>query len=80
MNSEKIIKKELDYFNEHYQEIFDKYSQKWIVIKNNEVIFSGKDKDKVLENTLKNHEIGTFLFKRVLPQEQYEKRFFSRVF
>lgn len=80
MSNEEIIKKELNYFNDHYMEIFDKHKQEWIAIKDGVVICHGKDKNNVLERTLKKYELGTFLFKQVLPKEQYEQRFFSRVF
>lgn len=50
--------------------IFQDYGRQWVII---------KDKNAVLGDTLKTHEMGTFLFWRVVPEKESVQRFFSGV-
>ncbi|MEE8483150.1 MAG: DUF5678 domain-containing protein [Nitrospinota bacterium] len=77
---EKILEKEFKYYIAHQDELVAKYKGKYIVIKGESVIGSYDDEIKALEQTSKNHELGTFLVQKCEPgKENYTQSFHSRV-
>lgn len=61
----KNLEKDFKFFLDNLKELNEKYNNKFIVIKNCEVLCSYDDYATALESTIKEHEIGTFLIQRV---------------
>lgn len=75
-----MLEKEFKYFIDNQAELVKKYLGKYIVIKNQKVIGSYITTIEALENSLKDHERGTFLIQHCLPgTDSYTQTFHSRV-
>lgn len=74
------LKKEFEYYLEHQDELVEKYQGKFIVIKDNAVIGQYESELEAVEETSKQHEMGTFLVQKCEPgSESYSYTFHSRV-
>lgn len=76
-----MLEKEYDYFLSHKDTLFANYFNRVIVIKDQEVIGDYDTKEEALRETIKKHELGTFLIQEI-SQEELENppRFYSRVY
>ncbi len=76
-----MLEKEFKYFQEHEKELLEKYLNKFIVIIGNEVIASYDSKEEALKETIKSHELGTFLIHYISKNSHnHIERFTSRVY
>ena len=74
------LKKELEYYIEHQDELVGKYNGKFIVIKNCNVIGSYNSALEAIEKTKQNHKLGTFIVQKCEPgKESYTQTYHSRV-
>ncbi len=74
------LEKDFEYYLEHQDELVRKYNGKYVVIKNQEVLDAYDDIETAVNETAKNHELGTFLVQRCSPgKEDYTQTFHSRV-
>lgn len=75
-----MLKQEFEYFLAHKDELVKKYLNKYLVIKDQQVIGSYDDQQTAYFETQKTHEIGTFLIQLASPDEAaYTQTFRSRV-
>ena len=51
---------DLDYFIEHYKEIFDEYGPCFVVLKNQRIINTYPTFSEAYHETIKNEKLGTF--------------------
>lgn len=71
---------EFRYYLAHQSEFVDKYSGKFVVIKNDTLLGVYDDEIQAVAETRKNEEMGTFLVQLVTPgEEAYTQTFHSRV-
>ena len=71
---------EFEYYLEHQDELVEKYRGKFIVIKGTSVIGQYDSDIEAVEETSKQHELGTFLVQKCEPgSESYTYTFHSRV-
>lgn len=77
---EKKLEKEFNYYLENQSDLLKKHEGKFLVIKGTEVIGTYDTELKALEETAKEHEIGTFLIQHCTPgAENYTQTYHSRV-
>ena len=75
-----ILEKEFNYYLQHQEELIRKYKDKFIVIKGNAVIGAYESDLEAVEETSKQHELGTFLVQKCEPgSESYTYTYHSRV-
>ena len=76
-----MLEKEYDYFLNNKDKLFANYHDRVIVIKEEEVIGDYDTKEEAYRETVKEHELGTFLIQEMSQEEMYDiKRFYSRVY
>lgn len=74
------LEEEFQYYIEHQDELVEKYGGKVIVIKNREVIGEYDSDLEAINETTKQHELGTFLVQKCEPgSDSYTQTFHSRV-
>jgi hypothetical protein len=74
------LKKELEYYLTHQDELVGKYNGKYIVIKGGVVLGAYDDVRTAVDDTAKTHKMGTFLVQRCSPgSKDYTATFRSRV-
>ena len=74
------LEKEFNYYLSHQDELVEKYNGKFIVIKGCVVIGSYDSELEAIENTAKEHELGTFLVQKCEPGNQsYTQTYHSRI-
>jgi len=71
--------KEFEYYLEHKEQLVKQYKDKFVVIKDGEVIGSYTTREEAVEITSKTNELGTFLVQLVIEGEEQVQRFYSRV-
>jgi hypothetical protein len=78
MNS--TLKSQFEYYLVHQDEFVKKYNGRVIVIKDEQVLGDYEDELTAVNETKKQHAVGTFLVQRVSPGEAaYVQTFHSRV-
>lgn len=71
---------EYAYFKENRAQLLKQYRGKFIVIIGKEVVGSYDDDAQAYANTIKDHELGTFLIQLCLPDKELPPQVFhSRV-
>jgi hypothetical protein len=75
-----MLEKEYDYFLSHKDTLFANYFNRVIVIKGEEVIGDYDTKEEALRETIKKHELGTFLIQEISQEELEDIRFYSRAY
>ena len=76
----KPLEKEFNYYLDHQDELVKQYDGKFIVIKDNEVIAVFDSEIDAINETAKEHELGTFLVQKCESgSEAYTQSFHSRV-
>lgn len=74
------LKKEFEYYLQHQAELVERYNGKFIVIKDCQVIGSYDSETEAIAETLKKHDLGTFLVQKCEPgNASYTQTFHSRV-
>ena len=75
-----MLEKEYQYFKENQDDIIEKYPNKFIVIKDENIIGIYASQKEALTETLRKHKLGTFLLQFVSPDKNdYTQKFHSRV-
>jgi hypothetical protein len=75
-----MLDKELQYYIENQTELVQKYLGKFLVIKNQAVIGIYSAEIEAYSETVKEHELGTFLIQECQPgDENYTQTFRTRV-
>lgn len=76
----KLLKDEFDYYLNHQADFVAKYLGKFIVLKNHEVLGAYDTNIEAYQESVKKHELGTFLIQFVQAgEESYSQTFHSRV-
>jgi len=76
-----MLEKEYDYYLKNIDSLKDKYLNKFIVIKDDEVIGVYDDRTDALKKTAKKHKLGTFLIQQIVKDEtKLFRKFYSRVY
>ena len=79
MTSNKL-KREFEYYLAHQDELVERYSGKYIVIRNQEVVGEYNDELTAVQESKQRFEPGTFLVQLVSPGDSaYRQTFHSRV-
>lgn len=74
------LDKEYKYFEGHRGELLKKYLNKYIVIKGEKVLGDYDSEPEAYANTIKDHELGSFLIQLCLPDKELPPQVFhSRV-
>ena len=75
-----MLDKELQYYIENQAELVQNYQGKFLVIKNQAVIGIYNAEIEAYSETVKEHELGTFLIQECQPgDENYTQTFRTRV-
>jgi hypothetical protein len=75
-----MLEKEFQYYLDHQAELVKKYSGKFIVIKDQQVIGSYNSHGQAYESTITTEQLGTFLIQHCIPgKESYSQTFHSQV-
>lgn len=73
------LKSEFEWFLAHKADLLKKYDGKFVVIKNQTVLAAYDDRATAVSETVRAHELGTFLVQKVEPGDQaYTQSFHSR--
>jgi hypothetical protein len=76
----KLLEKEFQYYLDHQEELVKKYNKKFIVIKGGKVLGSYNSDLEAIQETTKEHKLGTFLVQKCEPgQNSYTQSYHSRV-
>jgi len=76
----KMLEQEFRYYLKNQAEFVKKYNRKVLVIKGEEILGVYKNENEAIAETLKKHELGTFLVQKCEPgEESYTMTFHSRV-
>ena len=74
------LEKEFKYYLDHQNELVKQYNGRILVIKGKEVIGDYGSEEQAIIETLKDHEIGTFLVQKCEPgSDSYSQTYHSRV-
>jgi hypothetical protein len=75
-----MLEKEFQYFIDNKDDLVIRYPNKFIVIKNNDVIGVYNSEIEAYREAQKENEIGTFLIQQCIPggEENYTQTFHSR--
>ena len=75
------LSKEYDFYKSHKPDLLEKYSERYIVLKDQKVVISGKNKEELVKMMLrKGYKLGEFLVHFVSPDSDVVQRYYSRVF
>ncbi|MCX6233380.1 MAG: hypothetical protein NT175_01455 [Bacteroidetes bacterium] len=75
-----MLEKEFKYYIDNQNELVKQYNGKYIVIIEEEVIGAYSSEIIAYTETIKNHELGTFLIQLCVPgKDSYSQTFHSRV-
>ena len=64
------LKKEFQYYLDNQKELVKKYKDRYIVIKGQQVIGDYPTEVEAYDETVKEHELGTFLIQLCLPGKE----------
>lgn len=62
-----MLEKEFKYYLDNQSELLKKYKGRYIVIKDHDILGDYSNELEALEDTKKNHKIGTFLIQKCTP-------------
>ncbi len=75
-----MLEKEFNYFKENYKQLFEKYPNQFLVIKDMEVKSAFSSFEQAIEYASNKFELGTFLIQECTKDENaYTQTFHSRV-
>ena len=67
---EPLLEAEFQYYLDNQTELAKKYEGKYIVIKNQQVLGAYEDQIEAIQETAKEHEVGTFLVQECDPDPE----------
>lgn len=70
---------DFDFYKENLDKFVKEHNGKYVVIKNQEVLGFYVTEVDALKETVKNHELGSFIVQKCVPLEQSTQEFHSRV-
>ncbi len=74
------LSKEFEFYKSHQNELVKKYKHKFIVIKDKAVIGAYNSYEEAVTESIKEHELGTFLIQKVEGgTSNFTQTFHSRV-
>jgi hypothetical protein len=74
-----MLEKDFQYYLDHQNELLQKYTGRFIVIKESQVIGDYSSELEAINTTKEHHEIGTFLVQKCLPgDESFSATYHSR--
>lgn len=74
------LEKDFKYYIDHQDELVERYRDRFVVVKNQTVIAAYDDELEAIEETQKEHELGTFLVQLCAPGvENYTQTYHSGV-
>lgn len=74
------LKDEFDYYLQNKKKFLIEHAGKYIVLKNQQILGVYADQLEAIEETVKTHQLGTFLVQHVVAGNEEESvRFHSRV-
>lgn len=65
-----MLDEEYKYFEKNKEDLLKKHENKFIVIKKSQVIGAYDTEKEAYEETVKNHEVGTFLIQKCVKNEK----------
>lgn len=74
-----MLEKEYNYFKKNKEKLIKEYPNKYVVIKAEKIIGVYDNENKAIEETLKDHKLGTFLVQKCSENSDQVMRFHSRV-
>ena len=75
-----MLEKEFQYFIDNQNELLKKYNGRFIAIVGEQVVGDYDSFDQAIDETMKEHELGTFLIQECTEGEKaYTQTFHSRV-
>ncbi len=74
-----MLEKEYEFYKKNRSKLVDAYKNKYVVIKDNDVIGVYDSKEEAAKNTIVNNTLGTFLIK-LIEKEDTNIRFYNKVF
>lgn len=74
-----MLEKEYKYYQKHQKEFLEKYKDKVLVIKDEDIIGIYDTEEQAYEESVSKHKLGTFLIQKCIPQEEAIQTFHSRV-
>ncbi len=76
-----MLEREYKYYLDHKGALLENFENRVVVIKGDEVLGDYLTKEDALRQTVKNHELGTFLIQEISEEEISNiPRFHSRVY
>lgn len=73
------VDKNYDYFEKNIDDLLKKYKNKYIVVYNEQVVFSNTSMDEVLEYAKNNLEQGTYIVQKCEKPDDNIQVFYTRV-
>ena len=73
-----MLDKEYEYYLAHKDELVAKHNDKFVAIKDGQVVGVYASRPEAIEKTAKVHPLGTFLIQHITKEEEVQ-RFYSRV-
>lgn len=75
-----MLEEEYNYFKTHKKELLENYRNKFVVIKNKELIGAYDTEKEAYDSTVNTHAVGTFLIQKCVEnEEELIQSFHSRV-
>ncbi len=74
-----MLEKEYEYYQNNKKNLISNYLNKYIVIKNNDILGAYNSMEEAVKKSLVDNALGTFLVQFVEKEEQ-TVRFYNRVF
>ena len=80
MNNNEKLKKNFDYYLENHKDIIEKYLNKFIVIKDEQIVDSYDTFEEAIEKSSRKYELGTFIVQKCTKDINEDTQIFhSRV-
>lgn len=74
------LKEEFQYFLDNQDELVERYEGKFVVIKGKEILGAFESEFEAIQETVKEHELGTFLVQECVPgTDSFTQTYNSRV-
>ena len=74
-----VLDREFEFYQKNKESILSKYENRFVVILNDQIIGIYDDRIEAIDETIKTHELGTFLVQHAVRGDD-EAFFHSRVF
>jgi hypothetical protein len=65
-----MLDSEWEYYENHRDELVEKYCGKYVVISGDKVVAAYDDEDVAYDETIKTHPLGSFMIHHVMEEEE----------